>query len=192
MLTLVTRFCQDVAQHVKGGEVRIAKLVQANRKTYARYKRAIRASAPPFVPYPSATEARGVKNISQYLQLDGDDEDIQDKPEAVDGVEDEDEAEAEQEPQDDDTLSRLFEAATQPKYLYLKDVRRHIQLSLSRELPTNVPYASKVTLIETFQDSWEQDSRECFDEVYRSFEHTLLSLASDRFKQYDHLHNNIV
>ena len=75
VLTLVTEFSRDVAQYVNGGEISASGLVQRNRATYAQYKRTIRASAPPFMPYPNAKSARGVNNREIYLKLAGEGED---------------------------------------------------------------------------------------------------------------------
>ena len=160
VLTLVTEFCRDITRYVNGGETHAAALVQANRQTYAEFKRTIRSTAPPFVPYPNTGNTQGAANHKQFLrQFDENDEEEE------------------------------HETSPDPKEtpLYLDDVRNHIRLSLSRELPHNVPYASKVTLIEAFQASWKEDARKCFDKVYHTFENTLLSLINQKFKRYDNL-----
>lgn len=168
VLTLVTEFCNDIALHVKGGEARAADLVQNNRKTYATFKRDIRGSAPPFMPYPCAEEAGA--SFSECLRLDENDADDADM-------------------EDDDSGSAVRMQSCE--FLYLDDVHKHIQLSLARELPNNVPYSSKISLIEGFQASWDMDTQKCFKGIYKAFETTLLSLVKTRFRRYDHLANHI-
>ena len=90
VLTLVTEFSRDVAQYVNGGETRAAGLVQRNRVTYAQYKRTIRGSAPPFMPYPNAQSAQGVNNREIYLKLAGEGEDEDEDGDREDGIGSED------------------------------------------------------------------------------------------------------
>ena len=71
MLSLVTSFCAAVHAHVEGG-AGTAALVQRNRASYAQFKRAVRATAPPFLPFPSFAEAP--PHAFAYLALDLNDE----------------------------------------------------------------------------------------------------------------------
>ena len=71
MLSLITSFCAAVRAHVEGGPSS-AGLVQRNRASYAAFKRAVRATAPPFLPFPSAGEAPA--HAFAYLALDLDEE----------------------------------------------------------------------------------------------------------------------
>lgn len=71
MLSLVTSFCAAIRAHVEGGPGTAA-LVQRNRASYAAFKRAVRATAPPFLPFPSFAEAP--PHAFAYLALDLDEE----------------------------------------------------------------------------------------------------------------------
>ena len=62
-------------------------------------------------------------------------------------------------------------------------VFRHV----TRELPNNVPYAAKVSLIRDFQKTWEQSALACFDAVQRTIYAFLLAQIEQQFRQYGNL-----
>ena len=167
VLSLVTNLCRDVALHVDG-DPNAASLVQQNRRTYAVFKRDIRGSAPPFVAVPSLSPGRSA--VSKYADADSDD----------DG----------EELQDVVDLTKM-EIEEEPQYITLQDVRKHIRKSLGKELPGNVPYGAKVSLIQEFQRPWELDSKTCFHEVANAFEGTLLKLIQRRFERYQELRSHV-
>ncbi|KAI0791138.1 P-loop containing nucleoside triphosphate hydrolase protein [Abortiporus biennis] len=76
---------------------------------------------------------------------------------------------------------------SQSTFMFLGDVRQHIEKSLTRELPHNVPYAAKVSLIQKFQSSWGLDSQRCFDSIFRALDKTLGGLIGEDFNRYDNL-----
>ncbi|TCD63212.1 hypothetical protein EIP91_005824 [Steccherinum ochraceum] len=76
--------------------------------------------------------------------------------------------------------------------LYLEDVRRHIQISLTRELPNNVPYSAKIALIHKTQDSWQLDSHKCLSTVQKSLEKTVTQLVNTHFQRYDTLKGRLI
>ncbi|GBE86763.1 P-loop containing nucleoside triphosphate hydrolase protein [Sparassis latifolia] len=162
VLNLVTAFCTDVHAHVQGGPS-TASLVQKNRAVYAQFKRSIRLTAPPFIPYPRAEEAEA--DSMKFLELD--------------------EEESSNEMAVDDSM------AVQPKYMYLNDVRQFIRQSITRELPNNVPYPAKVALIQAFQNQWDRHSQNCFDAVDTEFQRTLFHIIQTKFERYEHLKTRI-
>ncbi|KAJ3722601.1 P-loop containing nucleoside triphosphate hydrolase protein [Lentinula raphanica] len=62
----------------------------------------------------------------------------------------------------------------------LTQVRRHIDQSLTRELPNNVPYESKASLIVRFQTTWPEAVDECFEAV----EAATLKVLQDMIERY--------
>ena len=74
VLSLVTSFCAAIRALVEGGPGTAA-LVQRNRASYAAFKRAVRATAPPFLPFPSFTEAPPHAFVYLALDLDEEEED---------------------------------------------------------------------------------------------------------------------
>ena len=58
---------------------------------------------------------------------------------------------------------------------------------MTRELPNNVPYAAKVSLILDFQLTWEQSMFKCFDAVQRSVDEFLTRHIDQQFQRYGNL-----
>ncbi|KAI0673303.1 P-loop containing nucleoside triphosphate hydrolase protein [Trametes maxima] len=71
--------------------------------------------------------------------------------------------------------------------MYLGDVRKHIRASVTRELPGNVPYAAKVALIRTFQESWVDTALACFEEVLGVFKDAVADAVREMFERYANL-----
>ena len=59
--------------------------------------------------------------------------------------------------------------------------------AVTRQLPNNVPYAAKQSLIHEFQGGWEDAAMACFAEVHRTFKEVLGGLASRHFDRYSGL-----
>ncbi|KAF9066275.1 P-loop containing nucleoside triphosphate hydrolase protein [Rhodocollybia butyracea] len=130
MLSLVTTFCSEF-QTLVHGRADAAELIRTHRQSYATFKRAIRKTAPNFVPF-VATEK--VTNFNNCL----DDE-------------------------KDDPVANVS-SADAPS-MDLSRIRRHIEQSLTRELPNNVPYDAKASLIVQFQKTWPKAVDTCFESV---------------------------
>ncbi|KAI0072419.1 hypothetical protein K474DRAFT_398426 [Panus rudis PR-1116 ss-1] len=167
VLQLITSFCDEIARHVHGDSFS-PELVQLTRRIYAAYKKDVRSSAPQFLPFVNAAEVNAA-NVSLKGYLDLDDE--------------EDEMEVEDD-QDGDVNGIDFSSG---KPIFLPDVRRHIERSITRELPGNVPYSAKTALIKQCQETWELDSQKCYREVYRALEAALLRMSEKTFGQFDNL-----
>ncbi|EJF61472.1 hypothetical protein DICSQDRAFT_161582 [Dichomitus squalens LYAD-421 SS1] len=71
--------------------------------------------------------------------------------------------------------------------MYLEDIREHISASITRELPGNVPYAAKESLLQSFQQSWESTASSSFDAVQEAFQHTLSKQIKKYFERYGNL-----
>ncbi|KAI0066060.1 P-loop containing nucleoside triphosphate hydrolase protein [Artomyces pyxidatus] len=74
---------------------------------------------------------------------------------------------------------------------FLDDMRAHIMGSITRELPNNVPFSAKVTLIKAFQEKWDDAATRCFSSVVAETEQALLTCAKIKFGRWDHLHSMI-
>ncbi|KAH9843658.1 P-loop containing nucleoside triphosphate hydrolase protein [Rhodofomes roseus] len=165
VLGLLSSFCVDIQSHVvgvPGAEV----LVQHNRRTYGTFKRAIRSTAPRFIPLPSASDAP-----SNAIRVD-----------------------VLSDPEDDETIENDSPPGIHTqvvRQMYLKDMRTHIQRSTTRELPFNVPYPAKTTLIRRFQKTWEDECISCFENIQRHFRLTLSQLINRRFQRFKNLAGKI-
>ncbi|KAH8117943.1 P-loop containing nucleoside triphosphate hydrolase protein [Phellopilus nigrolimitatus] len=67
---------------------------------------------------------------------------------------------------------------------YIDDVRELIKLSLTRELPYNVPFSAKVRLIEECFETWPSHFRACFDEVHDAYQSCLDNLLARHFQKF--------
>ncbi|KAI0820111.1 P-loop containing nucleoside triphosphate hydrolase protein [Trametes gibbosa] len=163
VLALVTRFAADLRATIYGsaapsGDGGGSALVQRTRRAYATLKNAVRSSAPPFVPYENASQAP--KDVSSYTwAMNGKGKGKRGAPGA--------------EPEGD--------------VFYLEDVRRHIRASVTRELPGNVPYTAKVSLIRTFQNTWEEAALACYEEVREVFKDAIAEAVDSEFGRYANL-----
>ncbi|KAH9932350.1 P-loop containing nucleoside triphosphate hydrolase protein [Fomitopsis serialis] len=165
VLSLITSFCGLVVAYVQGGPS-TAHFVQQNRVSYAAFKRAVRGTAPPFLPFPSAAEAPG--HALAYLGLDLEEEEDGFQP-----------------------VGETPAGGAQTKRMYLRDVKQYIARSITRELPNNVPYPAKVALIKDFQSSWGQLCQEVFDNVGKDFQDMLSELMRKKFQRYSLLHSRV-
>ncbi|KAI0696226.1 P-loop containing nucleoside triphosphate hydrolase protein [Cerioporus squamosus] len=73
------------------------------------------------------------------------------------------------------------------KPMYLRDIRERIGSHVTRELPNNVPYAAKISLILDFQRTWEQSTLRCFEVVQKSVGQFLTSHIDQQFQRYGNL-----
>ncbi|KAI0820102.1 P-loop containing nucleoside triphosphate hydrolase protein [Trametes gibbosa] len=87
----------------------------------------------------------------------------------------------------DDEEQRTVKKKNPTKYLYLEDVREHIRASVTRELPNNIPYPAKRSLIEDFQETWTAQTMVCFERVEKEFKTCLMELVRNRFERFSHL-----
>ncbi len=168
VLNVVSAFCGKVTEHVYGSQTCTA-LVQGNNQTYEHFRHTIALTQPAFVPCESFKTP--AFDISMFR------------------------------PSDDMTQS------TRP--VYLDDVRTHatgyllpciilesvadcIFRSITRELPHNIPYSAKQSLIRAFQEPWEGSVVQCFEDVQKAFQDTLNATIDLHFGQYSNLKGAIM
>ncbi|EPQ51165.1 hypothetical protein GLOTRDRAFT_141261 [Gloeophyllum trabeum ATCC 11539] len=72
--------------------------------------------------------------------------------------------------------------------VYLTDMLQHIEKSITRELPDDVPFPCKVSLIKAFQTTWRPSAMVCFERVRASVINLLHDMMKDQFDRYDALH----
>ncbi|THH32770.1 hypothetical protein EUX98_g1377 [Antrodiella citrinella] len=84
-----------------------------------------------------------------------------------------------------DEFTETGSEAKQGGQIFLDDIRRHIESSLTRELPNNVPYSAKVALIRKMQTTWEHHSNTCLNAVQTRLEAVVTQLIHARFERYE-------
>ncbi|KAJ7143314.1 P-loop containing nucleoside triphosphate hydrolase protein [Mycena crocata] len=77
------------------------------------------------------------------------------------------------------------------KPVYLTDVRTHITTSITRELPGNIPFSSKKSLITAFQQTWVKAAAACFDLVKQSMLALLMRCVDEKFGRYELLQSRL-
>ncbi|KAF8162470.1 P-loop containing nucleoside triphosphate hydrolase protein [Mycena galopus ATCC 62051] len=70
------------------------------------------------------------------------------------------------------------------KPVYLPDIRLHIARSITRELPGNIPFSAKKTLITAFQQTWLACAVNCFNSVKQSMLALLMRCVDEKFGRY--------
>lgn len=75
---------------------------------------------------------------------------------------------------------------------FLEDMRRHIEKSITRELPDDVPFPCKVTLIKSYQGAWSGLAKTCFKSVKESTLNCLTMQVEEKFGPYTALKNRIM
>ncbi|KAA1467036.1 P-loop containing nucleoside triphosphate hydrolase protein [Dentipellis sp. KUC8613] len=188
MLGLITSFCNDTSERIKGSEG-CEELIQKNRVTYGLFKKYIHATAPRFkaeVRPQGSSKPRVNGTASQPAH--GDESESEDEDEDEDEDEEDGESAQESEAESDDT-SDDEDSGDVPtdKFVYLDDMRIRIERSITRELPNNVPFAVKSSLVREFQGQWAHAADMCLDRVLRDVNSALLQCVDHTLGRWDSL-----
>ncbi|KAJ3559507.1 hypothetical protein NM688_g311 [Phlebia brevispora] len=156
LLRLVTTFSTDV-EHLIQGRESYQRLIQRCRPAYTQFRYDIRRTAPKMRPFEKADYDTG-ETFDVVSEGGG-------------GL---------------GVTSMLYHGKSAQKTgaMYLRDVRTHIQSSLTRQLPYNVPFEAKVSLIERIFKEWDQYSTKCFDLVHNATLEEVKDLIDLRFGRY--------
>ncbi|THH14151.1 hypothetical protein EW146_g6152 [Bondarzewia mesenterica] len=74
---------------------------------------------------------------------------------------------------------------------FLDDMRAHIERSVTRQLPNNVPFPAKTSLIVEFQSKWADAANACFSRVREITMRVLLECVKSRFGRWANLHAQV-
>ncbi|KAJ7918424.1 P-loop containing nucleoside triphosphate hydrolase protein [Mycena leptocephala] len=85
-------------------------------------------------------------------------------------------------------VARCTELIASQKRVFLPDVRTHIAKSITRELPGNIPFSAKKSLITAFQQTWLTCAVDCFAKVKHSMLALLMRCIDEKFGRYELLH----
>ncbi|KAI0088919.1 P-loop containing nucleoside triphosphate hydrolase protein [Irpex rosettiformis] len=143
------------------GEEAFERLLQRCRPAYLRLKHDIRGTAPRFMPFMKNEDTKGF-DVDWKIEPD------------VSVLEEGDEG-----------CRELSEV------MHLDDVKKHIEKSLTRELPFNVPFKAKVSLIQRFFADWDEHCLRCFDDVSDACAEELKALINAHFGEYTALLDSV-
>ncbi|KAL4244709.1 hypothetical protein ABKN59_010897 [Abortiporus biennis] len=164
---LVSTLSNEMKLRVEGSPAS-PQVVQASKEAYRVFKRAIYSTTPTFIPFKNANEQ------SQY-------------PDSISGV-----SKFIADSSDEDFLGSEDQSSNTQQPMFLFDVRDFVQKSRLRELPNNVPYNAKVSLIKQFQRSWEDSTHECAETIRNMFQETLSKVIAEGFGQYKSLETRVM
>ncbi|TFY58995.1 hypothetical protein EVG20_g7953 [Dentipellis fragilis] len=191
MLGLITAFCNDTSERIKGSEG-CEELMQKNRVTYGQFKKYIHATAPRFKPEVrpqglSNSRVNGVVSRPVYDEesASGSEEEEEDRNELEQETHDASENEN-YDTSDDEGYVDSGEVPTN-KPIYLDDMRVRIEKSITRELPNNVPFAVKSSLVREFQEQWAHAADLCLDRVLQDVNSAMLQCVDHTLGRWDSL-----
>ncbi|KAJ7108734.1 P-loop containing nucleoside triphosphate hydrolase protein [Mycena epipterygia] len=92
---------------------------------------------------------------------------------------------------DNDPSASATDLIATQKSVFLTDIRNHIAKSITRELPGNIPFSSKKSLITAFQQTWLKSAADCFDSVKHAMLALLMRCIDDRFGRYELLQTRL-
>ncbi|KAJ7185818.1 P-loop containing nucleoside triphosphate hydrolase protein [Mycena filopes] len=92
---------------------------------------------------------------------------------------------------DTDVPGSATELIAQQRSVYLTDVRIHIAKSITRELPGNIPFSAKKSLITAFQQTWLTCAADCFNLVKTSMLALLMRCIGEKFGRYELLQTRL-
>ncbi|EKM56257.1 uncharacterized protein PHACADRAFT_140877 [Phanerochaete carnosa HHB-10118-sp] len=155
LLKLVTGFSDDVGALIKGTES-FERLIQQCRPAYKRFKRDIYGTKPDYLPFTTNEDTSGF--TSPVFEPDVTEE--------------------------DDSDSGIGQCSAHSKTMNLDAVKKHIEGSLTRELPHNVPFAAKVALTQRCFTDWDEHCQRCFSTVHEAALAELKAIVKAHFGQY--------
>lgn len=152
---VVGRFSSQLSRRLEGTPDADG-ILQTMRPHQQAFKRAIRATAPHFVPWKKG-DARVLPPVD-FL------------------------ANEEDEPQEPKASVLIPRSPTpQSEEIYIQDVLDHAQRACTRELPDNYPFIVQQSYIEEFTEKWEMPAQILFEEVYEILKDDLDSLVHEHF-----------
>ncbi|VDB92372.1 unnamed protein product [Peniophora sp. CBMAI 1063] len=92
---------------------------------------------------------------------------------------------------DEEDMPESAKSAAVKNGMYLDDMHDHIEKSLSRELPGDVPLSAKQALIVKYQGGWEKAALTCLDSVRQRIQAMLQGLLRSHFGRWEFLHGHV-
>lgn len=157
--SIVGQFSKQLFQRLEGTPDQDG-ILQTIRPHQEEFKRAVRGTAPRFIPW-----AKGeIRELPAIDFLANEEDEPQKSREGVPPM-------------------PTPRSATPQSGIYIEDVLNHAQRARTRELPDNYPFIVQETYIKEFTEKWETPSRILFDEVYDILKNDLSDLVHEHFEK---------
>lgn len=154
---VVGQFSSQLSRRLEGTPDKDG-ILQSIRPHQQAFKRAVRATAPRFIPW-------GKNDVRELPAID-----------FLANEEDEP-----QEPQVGPPVDTPRLPTPQLDKIYIEDVLNHAQRARTRELPDNYPFIVQQAYIKEFTEKWETPSLILFDKVYDILKKDLSDLVHEHF-----------
>ncbi|KAF8839963.1 hypothetical protein BDN67DRAFT_952527 [Paxillus ammoniavirescens] len=201
VLHVLNSFTRDLSHRLEGTPEKNG-LLQTIRPHQQAFKRAIRQTAPNFIPWAETERGRELPKVQFLVNEEGDDEDL--AAESHGGYDNEAEAEHESEYEGDyeeyhegeheeevgaevgyRSLFHPESARESPpiKKIYINQVFKRAQSARTRELPDNYPFVVQKEYIKQFTKQWRQPAMDLFDRVHAIIKADLAKLVEKHFAE---------
>ncbi|KIJ13505.1 hypothetical protein PAXINDRAFT_81017 [Paxillus involutus ATCC 200175] len=157
VLHVLSSFSRDLSRRLEGTSDADG-LLQTIRPCQEAFKRAIRRTAPNFIPWEKTQKSRELPEPRFLANEEGDDEDSDE--------ESDDESEHEHEHK-----------------IYIDEVFKRAQSARTRELPDNYPFVVQKEYIKQFTKQWRQPAMDLFDSVHAILKADLAKLVDKHFAE---------
>ncbi|KIJ63510.1 hypothetical protein HYDPIDRAFT_40933 [Hydnomerulius pinastri MD-312] len=163
VLHVLSLFTRDLSRRLEGTPDEDG-LIQSIRPHQQAFRRAIRETAPNFIPWESKGSHKHLPKAEFLANEEDDDGDARQDSDSVTSA-----------PSSRQTFSSSPE-------IYIDQVLKRAQSARTRELPDNYPFVVQKAYISEFTKRWRQPALDLFDEVYGILKPDLASLVEGHFE----------
>ncbi|KAF8839962.1 hypothetical protein BDN67DRAFT_1011889, partial [Paxillus ammoniavirescens] len=163
VLHVLSSFIRDLSRRLEGTPEEDG-LLQTIRPHQEAFKRAIRETAPDFVPWEKTQRGRVLPKARFLANEEEDDED---------STSDCDEEYVDEGDDDDDDMDKI----------YIDEVFKRAQSARTRELPDNYPFVVQKEYIKQFTKEWKQPAMYLFESVHAILKADLAKLVDKHFAE---------
>ncbi|KAG8946753.1 hypothetical protein FRC04_011409 [Tulasnella sp. 424] len=178
LLRMVTNFSTEF-RNFTNGLSEFASLIQKCKPAYEEFHERIKETAPDFRPYTEKEKKKFPAMTSKFKDPEDGSDDSEDEDD-----EEEEESVEELDLNDDEEASQTTGRTDRKKPMYVDEVKKYIQSSLTRELPFNVPFSAKEGLIRQSMEEWEPAALDCFKIIREAVAEQLDLLVDTHFGRF--------
>ncbi|KIK81251.1 hypothetical protein PAXRUDRAFT_832978 [Paxillus rubicundulus Ve08.2h10] len=167
VLHVLSNFTRDLSRRLEGTSEEDG-LLQTIRPCQETFKRAIRRTAPNFVPWENTQSARELPKAEFLANEEGDDEGTVIESDGG-----------------SPSLPHLgsVEKSLPTDQIYIDEVFKRAQSARTRELPDNYPFVVQKEYIKQFTKQWRQPAMDLFDNIHAILKADLAKLVKKHFAE---------